>query len=642
MANFILSSHSKKTSLRMLDVRPDDTDARDYIFRPSLTLLPKVVDNRGYAPVLDQKREGAGVGFALATVINISLDRRYRNASRQQRGEKPRPVSTRMLYEMGRRYDEWKGEDYEGTSLRGAMKGWHKHGVTTEELWPYASKKGKKNPDRELTLQRAQDALRRPIGSYYRIIDSDVSHLQAALVEGDAVLASAWVHSGWESENLGNRGRGKIRRIFPDSGTAGLHAFAIIGYTPEGFIIQNSWGTGWGTGGYTLLGYDDWFENRQDAWVARPGPETQDSQGTPRIFAVGFAGGDHDMRAGTAASGLDLDPRALPYLINTGDKGELSSGGLLGTRREELPQMAQQVLTAPVLQDNFRHVILYAHGGLNSEATSAVTANRLWTLCNDKNLRAYFFVWESGVTESILGWLRSDDDASGPARFRWRDIWESIAEGAGAIVRETQKIVGAGLAGIVREVFWGEMKGRAQGASTPTGGAALFLDELFKVMSRTPQDNYKIHLVAHSAGCIYLSWLYQKVLRTLLPGSNVQLASIQCMAPAITIARAQEAFSRNGTWAVPKERFMVYMLKPKDEDNDSIVIYPSSLLTYVADHLEDETTRIPILGIQKDFDTAHVNFATPVKAMVSNKHGEFDDQHHEVEKIVTQIAQAKF
>ncbi len=87
---------------------------------------------------------------------------------------------------------------------------------------------------------------------------------------------------------------------------------------------------------------------------------------------------------------------------------------------------------------------------------------------------------------------------------------------------------------------------------------------------------------------------------------------------------------------------MVYMLKPKDEDNDSIVIYPSSLLTYVADHLEDEKTRIPLLGIQKDFDTAHVNFATPVNAMVSNKHGEFDDQHHEVEEIVTQIAQAKF
>ena len=29
-----------------------------------------------------------------------------------------------MLYEMARRYDEWPGENYEGSSARGAMKGW--------------------------------------------------------------------------------------------------------------------------------------------------------------------------------------------------------------------------------------------------------------------------------------------------------------------------------------------------------------------------------------------------------------------------------------------------------------------------------------------------------------------------------------
>lgn len=548
-----------------------------------------------------------------------------------------------MLYEMGRRYDEWTGENYEGTSLRGAMKGWHKNGVTTDALWPYRlRRRGKWVADREFTPERAQDALRRPLGAYFRILDSDVSHVQAAVAEGDAVLGSAWVHSGWQHENLRD-GRSGLKRIPYKPGNSGLHAFAIVGYTRDGFITQNSWGREWGSRGYALLGYDDWFENRQDAWVARLGPETSDSRGEPKIFLVGFAGKASESRAGTAASGLDLDPKVLPYLINTGDRGRLSTGGCLTTREDELPAMAREVLTAPVLADGLRHVILYAHGGLVSEGAAAATASRLWSFCDQRKLRAYFFIWESGVEESVLGWLRSDDDAAGPAGFSWQDAWESIRKGAGRFVREAQRKLGAGLAPVVRDVFWGEMRGRAQGASTQRGGAALFAKRLFEEMARIPTNKYKLHLVAHSAGSIYLGWLYQQVVKSLLPQApNVEVASIQFMAPAITIPRAQEAFRTNGQCAVPKERFLVYMLKEKDEENDSIHIYPSSLLTYVADYLEDESKRVPLLGMRKDFDAAAVNFAKPVEATSSVKHEEFDDAGHEVERILTEIAAGRF
>ena len=34
-----------------------------------------------------------------------------------------------MFYELAKLYDEWPGQDYEGSSCRGALKGWHKHGV---------------------------------------------------------------------------------------------------------------------------------------------------------------------------------------------------------------------------------------------------------------------------------------------------------------------------------------------------------------------------------------------------------------------------------------------------------------------------------------------------------------------------------
>ena len=46
-----------------------------------------------------------------------------------------------MLYEMAKRYDEWPGEDYDGSSARGAMKGWHKHGVCSDEHWRYKTRR---------------------------------------------------------------------------------------------------------------------------------------------------------------------------------------------------------------------------------------------------------------------------------------------------------------------------------------------------------------------------------------------------------------------------------------------------------------------------------------------------------------------
>jgi len=352
MSKFILSSSepgSELNKFRILDVRADDTDARDYIFQPSLTLLPEIFDNRRYSvKVLDQQTEGACVGFTLAAVINISLKKREGEASKRDKKNlkscgkfsKKHLASARMLYEMAQRYDEWKGENYQGTSLRGAMKGWHKHGVTTEDLWTkFQRGEGK------LTINEIlKDALRRPLGAYYRIIDSDVVNVQAAVVEGDAVLASAWVHSGWHDNNLldADEEHSSLKRIPAKIGKKGLHAFAIVGYTPYGFIIQNSWGEKWGSVGYALLGYDDWFENRQDAWVARPGPETKDSEGNAKIFLARFPGDIYDinMRAGTTIYGLDLDTQLYPFLINTGKMGGLSHEGRILTKEEELPNMA--------------------------------------------------------------------------------------------------------------------------------------------------------------------------------------------------------------------------------------------------------------------------------------------------------------
>ena len=107
---------------RTLDAMPDRIDIRDWFYQPSLTPLPDILVNCDSVPaILDQGNEGACTGYALAAVVNFLL--RARNVERS--------VSPRMLYEMARRYDEWPGENYEGSSARGAMKGWIAHGVVT-------------------------------------------------------------------------------------------------------------------------------------------------------------------------------------------------------------------------------------------------------------------------------------------------------------------------------------------------------------------------------------------------------------------------------------------------------------------------------------------------------------------------------
>ncbi|MES0490603.1 MAG: hypothetical protein ABUK01_11450 [Leptospirales bacterium] len=80
---------------------------------------------------------------------------------------------------MARRYDEWPGRNYLGSSARGAMKGWYKHGVCADSLWPYDPK----NPDRLLTDERAADAAMRPLGVYYRVPSKDLSAMHAALAK---------------------------------------------------------------------------------------------------------------------------------------------------------------------------------------------------------------------------------------------------------------------------------------------------------------------------------------------------------------------------------------------------------------------------------------------------------------------------
>ena len=137
----IMPAKFVKTIGRTLDARPDRLDLRDREFTPNVVSLPQQWPDdatiRRLLPrycksglVLNQGVEGACTGFGLACVVNYL---HWRVALEEGKARsRQHPVSPRMLFHLARFYDEWPGEDYDGSSCRGALKAWHKHGVCTD------------------------------------------------------------------------------------------------------------------------------------------------------------------------------------------------------------------------------------------------------------------------------------------------------------------------------------------------------------------------------------------------------------------------------------------------------------------------------------------------------------------------------
>ena len=237
----------------------DSLDFRDWIYEPALVpLKEETFPRQSWMRILNQGEEGACTGFGLAGVINYLI--------RARGGGTREKVSPRMLYEMAKRHDRWPGENYDGSSARGAMKGWYKNGVCLETAWPYDV-----DDAGELTPEARRTALEYPVGAFYRVLPRRAD-VHAAINEVQVVFATAATHKGWDEPADG------VIRHDPDWPEQGGHAFALVGYTDEGFMIQNSWGRSWGGVNFTdgtsypgcaIWQYADFDLNVWDTWVAR-------------------------------------------------------------------------------------------------------------------------------------------------------------------------------------------------------------------------------------------------------------------------------------------------------------------------------------------------------------------------------------
>ena len=606
---------------RKVNVRPDTMDFRDQMFIPTLVEVPTKIELKDYknwqVPILDQGTEGACTGFGLATMVHYLMRKRKVVPDTTT-------ISPHMLYQLAKRYDEWPGDNYEGSSARGAMKGWHKHGVCADSIW---------KKEKRLAPNASTDAATRPLGAYFRVNHRDLVAMHSAIVEVGILYASATVHAGWD--NVKADGIIKMQDQI-----LGGHAFAIVAFDEHGFWIQNSWGQKWGNEGLARISYDDWLANGSDVWVARLGVPVH-IQAAESVAARNSAATSYT----DAFSNYEL----RRHIISIGNDGLLSPGGTYGTSKKDVEDIFKVHFQSTTNNWKKKRILLYAHGGLVDEASAVQRLADYRSAMLDAEVYPISFIWHSdfwttftNILKEAVRLRRPEGILDATKNFmldRLDDALEPLARQLG----------GKGQ--------WDEMKENALGATNSrNGGARIALEYLNQLLTDNP--DIEVHVVGHSAGSIF----HAPLIKLLTGQYNRKITTCTLWAPACTI----ELFKAHYLPAINNQkigRFALFTMTDKSEQDDNCAkIYNKSLLYLVSNSFEKEA-RIPLfrdgvslLGMEKfvakdpeirqllktkkaDWIVSPNNneSADTVKYSTARHHGDFDDDEPTVKATLARI-----
>jgi hypothetical protein len=624
------AAKSKRISGLKRNVVPDKIDLRDRPYMPAVAKIPDItLEPKDRVPVLDQGSTNACTGFALASVVYHLQRSAKRKAAEWQ-------VSPFMLYSMARRYDEFPGapEADTGSSLRGAMKGWYKHGACSDRLW-----KTLKMPKAQPSKAEGDwwlDGVRRPLGAYYRVDSRSVADMHVALNEIGVLYASAICHAGWdEGFSVSSPSKGGYWTIPPRkaSPSDGGHAFAIVGYNREGFLIQNSWGEDWASAGCAVLTYDDWIDNAMDCWVAQLGVVTELHLEIAKSKTLRTARGKVQL-----ASESSLRHREIsPFIIDMENNGHLSNTGEFRTQEDDVKALVNQQIREArnawgLGKRDPIDIAIYAHGGLTSEDGAAETAAKWIPALYQKKIFPIFLMWETDLLSTIKGrlvdLLPTPLRPTGGRLDGLKDLWNQRLERALAVPGT---------------LLWEEMKQNADSiSSNPKSGGMV----LHKACQESPffadPSQIKLHLIGHSAGSILHCHIIDRLGKQ---GWNFE--SVHFLAPAVRV----DVFDKTAVPSIKKgkvKHFHQFHLTDDMELSDPtckpILGYSRSLLYLVSRSFEKgETT--PILGMEKYFaeeiapqklSNVHV-WPAPGAVSRSTTHGGFDNDDTTMNSVIKLI-----
>lgn len=116
-------------------------------------------------------------------------------------------------------------------------------GMTFKEAFKYLRHHGVSSKSGKLIIKE------------YALI-KDINALKMALIMNGPCVGALPVYS--DRSEFWNKHGG--------DGFYGYHAISIVGYNADGFIIRNSWGTGFGNAGYTTIKFEE-FNKLLEVWT---------------------------------------------------------------------------------------------------------------------------------------------------------------------------------------------------------------------------------------------------------------------------------------------------------------------------------------------------------------------------------------
>jgi len=242
---------------------PDLPDGRDYLFgarRSVPTDLPPSVDLRPFcSPVENQGQLGSCTANALAGALEFLEEKdkvRFADLSR-------------LFIYYNERVVEHTVKADSGAMIRDGIKTLAAQGVCSEKRWPYNISNFAMRP----TMACYVEARKHRITAYERIQTLD--EMRACLASGFPFVFGFTVYETFESAEVARTG--VVPMPGPGERALGGHAVCAVGYDDgeKRFLVRNSWGPGWGIGGYFKMPYA-YLQNRDlsdDFWTIRRGED---------------------------------------------------------------------------------------------------------------------------------------------------------------------------------------------------------------------------------------------------------------------------------------------------------------------------------------------------------------------------------
>jgi C1A family cysteine protease len=239
---------------------PDFPDGRDLLYgapAPTLEKLPKRVDLRKKCPPVYNQGQ---LGSCTANAIGAALE-----FDQMRQGEKAFTPSRLFIY-FNERAMEGTVDSDSGAQIRDGVKAVAKHGACRETTWPYRITKFTRKPPRAAYAEgKKHQAIQ------YLRLNQSLGQLKGCLASGFPFVFGFVVYESFEGREVAKTGHAPIPKAH--EAPLGGHAVMAVGYDEDRqwFIVRNSWGTGWGMGGYFTLPFPYLLQASlsRDFWTIR-------------------------------------------------------------------------------------------------------------------------------------------------------------------------------------------------------------------------------------------------------------------------------------------------------------------------------------------------------------------------------------